>query len=229
MQKLKITAQILTLTALGVSNLAQADISANIGATSNYVWRGVTQTMDGAAVSGGIDFSHDSGFYLGAWTSNIDWGKGATGAELDLYAGFSGKMESLDYDLGVIHYNYPNPNTQDANFTEVYGSISFNIMTFGVNYTVNGESGQAFDSGDIYYYGSALFDLNDNWKLKGTVGHYSFDKANDQDYNHAQLDITKSTSNYGDFTFSLSKVFGEQNGSTYNTDLIPYVSWSKTF
>ena len=48
-------------------------ISANIGAVSNYMWRGVTQTQDGAAVQGGLDFSHESGFYAGTWISNVDF------------------------------------------------------------------------------------------------------------------------------------------------------------
>ncbi|MFZ0790386.1 MAG: TorF family putative porin, partial [Chromatiaceae bacterium] len=49
------------------------NISANIGAVSNYMWRGVTQTQDGAAVQGGLDFTHSSGFYLGTWASNVDF------------------------------------------------------------------------------------------------------------------------------------------------------------
>ncbi len=48
-------------------------ISANIGAVSNYIWRGVSQTQDGPAVQGGLDYAHSSGFYLGTWASNVDW------------------------------------------------------------------------------------------------------------------------------------------------------------
>lgn len=53
--------------------------SANIGVVSNYMWRGVTQTGDQAAVQGGLDVAHESGFYAGTWASNIDWDEG--GAE----------------------------------------------------------------------------------------------------------------------------------------------------
>jgi uncharacterized protein (TIGR02001 family) len=52
--------------------------SANIGAVSNYIWRGVTQTGDQAAVQGGIDVAHASGFYAGTWASNIDWDEGSS-------------------------------------------------------------------------------------------------------------------------------------------------------
>ena len=52
--------------------------SANIGAVSNYIWRGVTQTGDQAAIQGGIDVSHESGFYAGTWASNVDWDEGGS-------------------------------------------------------------------------------------------------------------------------------------------------------
>jgi uncharacterized protein (TIGR02001 family) len=52
--------------------------SANIGAVSNYMWRGVTQTGDQAAVQGGIDVGHDSGFYAGTWLSNVDFDEGSS-------------------------------------------------------------------------------------------------------------------------------------------------------
>lgn len=52
--------------------------SANIGAVSNYIWRGVTQTDDGAAIQGGLDVAHESGFYAGTWASNIDWDGGGS-------------------------------------------------------------------------------------------------------------------------------------------------------
>ena len=58
--------------------------SANIGAVSNYIWRGVTQTGDGAAIQGGLDVSHESGFYVGTWASNIDWDDGAQDVSTDV-------------------------------------------------------------------------------------------------------------------------------------------------
>ena len=64
---------------------SMAEVYANVAASSNYFWRGITQTQDGAAVSGGIDYSNDSGFYAGTWVSNVDFGS-KTSYELDLYA-----------------------------------------------------------------------------------------------------------------------------------------------
>ncbi len=55
------------------SGVALAELSANAAVTSNYIWRGVTQTADQAAGQGGIDWGHDSGLYAGTWVSNVDF------------------------------------------------------------------------------------------------------------------------------------------------------------
>ena len=48
-----------------------AELTGNIGVTNNYIWRGVTQSDDESAVSGGIDYSDKSGIYAGTWFSNM--------------------------------------------------------------------------------------------------------------------------------------------------------------
>ncbi|HPE80269.1 MAG TPA: TorF family putative porin [Gammaproteobacteria bacterium] len=222
--KLKKTA--LALSVLVAAGSAAAEFSANIGATSNYVWRGVTQTGEDAAISGGLDYAHDSGFYAGTWASNV-----AGGEEVDLYAGFSGEASSLGYDVGVIYYAYPSFN--DADFTEIYGSLTFGPVTGGINYTVDGQAESAgqdqFIGGDIYYYLSGSFEVMPTWSIGGTVGYYDFDEdgmgGNDISYAHIQGDITKSAGDFGDFTFSLSKADKESG----DDDLKVFVSWAKTF
>ena len=85
--------------------IVSADVSSNVSASSNYLFRGVTQTDGAAAVQGGLDYEHASGFYAGGWGSNVDFGDG-TSYELDLYAGFSGSVEELGYDVGYIYWVY---------------------------------------------------------------------------------------------------------------------------
>ena len=98
--------------------IVSADVSSNVSASSNYLFRGVTQTDGAAAVQGGLDYEHASGFYAGGWGSNVDFGDG-TSYELDL-AGFSGSVEELGYDVGYIYYAYPDaPDSID--FGELYG------------------------------------------------------------------------------------------------------------
>jgi uncharacterized protein (TIGR02001 family) len=220
---------------LGATAVAQAELSANIGVTSNYVWRGATQTDDGAAVSGGIDWAHGSGFYVGTWASNVDFGPGAGEVEWDLYGGFAGEMGDFGFDIGLFHYMYP--DSDDANFTEIGLSGSFKWFSAGLNYTFNSDvedvagEGNAFQDGDLYYYAGVGFDLQDGWSIGGTIGHYTFDDDGDGgdslDYTHYQLDVGKSAGDFGDFTFSVSKADEEANGG--DDDMKVFVSWGKSF
>ena len=100
------------------SGVAAAELSANATITSNYIWRGITQTADQAAGQGGIDWGHDSGLYVGTWVSNVAFGddNSGNGYEMDVYAGFAGEAGGLGYDLGVATYQYP--ITPEFNFTE---------------------------------------------------------------------------------------------------------------
>ncbi len=227
--KMKKIAIAMGLAGMAVAGATQAELSANIGAVSNYVWRGVTQTADGAAVQGGIDYSNESGFYVGTWASNVSGGE-----EWDIYAGFSGEVSGFGYDVGVIDYMYPSA-VPDADFVEIYGSVSFSVLTAGINYTIASDTSdtlagnETFIKGDTYYYLSASVDLGDGWGLGGTVGYYDFDDDGvggiNTSYKHLQLDVTKSVGDFGDFTFSVSKA-GKESG---DDKAIVFVSWSKSF
>jgi len=50
------------------------EISANVALTTDYVWRGISQNQEDPALQGGFDYAHDSGFYLGAWAANVNFG-----------------------------------------------------------------------------------------------------------------------------------------------------------
>ncbi len=210
--------------ALVFAGSAAAEWSANIGATSNYVWRGVTQTDDDAAVSGGLDYAHDSGLYAGTWASNVDFGDDDdTTAEVDLYGGFANELgNGLGYDLGLIHYAYPGGD--DLDFTEVYLSLSYGPVSGGVNYTVDKEADDA-DDNDLYYHLGASFEVAPTWTVGGTVGYYDFDSGGS--YNHGQIDIGKSAGDLGDFTFSVS-VADEDDDLGLDGDTLVFVSWGKT-
>lgn len=100
---------------------AAADFSANVAATSDYRFRGVSQSARDPALQGGVDFSQD-GFYLGLWGSTIDFGPGADAdLEVDLYGGYEWSAAGVDWDAGFIHYAYPgSESSADLDFTEIY-------------------------------------------------------------------------------------------------------------
>jgi uncharacterized protein (TIGR02001 family) len=213
---------------VGLSATAQAEFSANIGVTSNYLWRGVSQTADGPAISGGIDYAHDSGFYAGTWASNIE-GDTGTAYELDLYGGYAGEYNDFGYDVGLIYYAYPDSDTEDWDFYEIYAGGSYKWFGAGLAYTFggDGDSDAQFNSGDIYYYANAAFDIAEGWSIGGTIGYYDFDvpDSSDVDYAHYQLDLTRGAGDFGDFTFTVSTA-DKESGDDDNKVV---VSWAKSF
>ena len=214
------------------SGVATADLSANAGIFSNYIWRGVSQTGDDAAGQGGIDWGHKSGLYAGTWVSTLGNGNGY---EADLYAGFGGEVGSLGYDLGLVTYQFP--VSPEINFTEAYISGTMSIVTIGLNYTVDAASGNenaAFDSGDIYVYGSLDFAAGKT-DMSVYAGSYMFDadgtgvnKAGDIDYSNIGASVGKDG-----FTFAVDKNDIEDSNPTFgggNADAVRFtVSYSKDF
>ncbi|MGE9289818.1 MAG: TorF family putative porin [Puniceicoccales bacterium] len=199
-------------------------IEGNIGVTSNYLFRGVTQTDSGAAVQGGLDYSHESGLYVGTWTSNVGF---AGGTELDVYGGFAGEYEDFGYDVGIVGYLYPEKASgEDANFAEVYLSVAYDMFAAGLAYTVYSEIDDgAFAENDVYFFVGGGYDITDSVSIGLTLGYYAFDKDGDGDYFHGQIDLTKST-DLGDFTFSYSQA---EESNVASDDPLFFVSWGLGF
>lgn len=221
MKTLKMSALAVAIVAASGLSQAQAAVEANIGVTSNYLWRGVTQSMNDPSISGGLDYSHESGFYAGTWVGTIDWGVGGA-TENDYYLGYSGESGEFGYDVGYIYYNYPATGYEDSDFGEIYFNGSYKGFGFGVAYTVNSQvaDGSLFDTGDIYYNVSYGWDLPEDYALGVTYGYYDFDLGSDSDYGHFQLDLSK-----GDFTFTVSKADDESG----DDDTKFVVSWGTSF
>jgi len=218
----KTTTALAVFAAIASSAPAFAEIEANFGVTSNYVWRGVSQTGNDPSISGGLDYSHESGFYAGTWIGTIDFGNGG-GTENDYYLGYGGETEGgFGYDVGYIYYNYPASGFEDSDFGEVYFNGSYGAFGFGLAYTVNSEvsEGSLFDTGDMFYSASYGFDLPEEYSLGLTVGYYDFDAGSDGDYSYFQADLSK-----GDFTLSVSKA--EEDSGDDDTKI--FVSWGMSF
>ena len=104
-------AKLVATTALGASLMltsvaAQAELSANASITNNYLWRGLTQSVNLPATQGGIDYAADNGFYVGTWISNVEYDAGdAFSYEHDVYFGYSGEAGGIGYDVGYLYFN----------------------------------------------------------------------------------------------------------------------------
>lgn len=124
--------------------------------TSDYRFRGVTQTFNDPAVQAGFVLSHASGAYAGVWGSNVDFG-GTAHIELDPYIGYATTLDSFAnkpvLDVGLWYYAYPSES--DLNWLELYGKLTFkDVLVQGaslltaVNYT-NDYAGQNADSWNV--------------------------------------------------------------------------------
>ncbi|PRC91959.1 TorF family putative porin [Solimicrobium silvestre] len=114
------------------------EFSFNLGATSDYRYRGISQSNLHPAIQGGADYTNNpTGLYAGTWLSSIKWITDAGGSgdvEMDLYAGKRGDIVSdLSYDVGVLSYVYPGNNLgqiaglANANTTEIYGQLTYKL------------------------------------------------------------------------------------------------------
>ncbi len=118
-----------------VASESGLELSANVALTSNYVWRGMTQTDNSPAIQGGFDLGY-KGLYVGVWGSNVEFGSTYDESmELDVYAGYAGELAGIGFDIGVIEYAYPN-NTDALNFAEAYFGLSkgFGDFEMGAKY-----------------------------------------------------------------------------------------------
>jgi len=196
------------------------ELFANINLASNYIFRGVTQTDDQAAIQGGIDYQYRGGLYAGTWVSNVDGPQGR-GYEQDWYIGYSFKTEPVIWDVGYKLYTYP--SLDDLNFGELYADIKWSFLTGGLAFTTNADDGpnSVADSGDLYIYITGDWNVN-GLGLGGTFGYSSRDRAGVPNYNHLQLFLKKN-----DFKFALDKNDLDDAGNL--DDVRVWVSWGKDF
>ncbi|NTS77144.1 hypothetical protein HR060_09740 [Catenovulum sp. SM1970] len=204
MMKLTKIATSIALLASTISAPAMAQIeglSANVAATSNYLWRGLEQSSGDAAISGGIDYEADSGLYLGTWASNASWDTDMS-YELDLYGGYVFELsEGVDLDVGFIYFAYPDALNDELDFSEVYAHVSVGDFSFGIDVLVDAEG---YDAGDSTYASvSYATEISEGLELAINAGMYSGDLVEDG-YGDDLIDVGISLSKDG-FSFGLYK------------------------
>jgi uncharacterized protein (TIGR02001 family) len=130
-----------SLLATGAAAHAEITTSGSVAFTSDYKYRGITQTDNGPAVQGGLTLSHDSGLYFAVWASSVHAPFVADAPlEIDPSIGYSFTSGDVTYDMGVLYYGYPGAEetaagVDELNFTEFYGSVAFGGAKVGLAYT----------------------------------------------------------------------------------------------
>ena len=224
MTKVAASTGVMVLTA-AVAFPALADFTGNVAATNNYVWRGLTQTGNVGAVSGGLDYSHDSGIYVGTWVSDTEFGS----QELDYYAGFSKEFDGLGIDVGVISYVYPQtPSGTDADWNEIYIGFSFDMFSLQIN---SSSDIGATDTDGLYIEAAIEHDIAKDLTLGLHVGSYDFDdepvvlaSLGLENYTDYMISLTK-----GEFTFAVSDTDLDEALGGQDHDMKVLVTWAREF
>lgn len=187
---------------------AFADVSFNASLTSDYRYRGISQTRLKPALQGGADWSDASGFYAGAWGSTIKWikdGGGGADVELDFYGGYKTEVaKGLTLDVGLLQYYYPSHDLAvSPNTLEAYGALSYGPATLKVSRSFKNLFGFADSKGSMYYDLSATFDLGDGWSWTPHIGRQEVKNNKAFSYTDASVMVNKTIDA---FTLSLGVV-----------------------
>lgn len=210
-KSLIITSTVLVLSGVTVAQEGP-EFSSNVALTTDYVFRGLSQTDRGPAVQGGFDISH-SGFYGGVWASSVDFGDDTT-MEIDFYGGYTHDMGAATVDVGVIYYAYPDSPelaTGSQEFAEIYAGVSGTVAGADVGISIAyspefyGETGEA-----TYIQTSLDYPLMENLSASFSYGISDFsDGMLNRDYQDIALGVT---ANVGPADWTLQYV------DTFNID-----------
>lgn len=183
-------------------------ISYNVGLYSQYIFRGLTQTDSAPALQGGVDYAHDSGFYIGAWGSNISWLSDAdaydsSSIEIDVYGGYGSEFgeTGIGYDVGILQYFYPGDRlsgTNNAETTELYAGLSYGWASAKYSYAISDTFG--FDDSEGSWYAEIGVDIpvgDTGLTVSAHYGRQEFDgSGNDaSDYTDWKLGLAKAWDN----------------------------------
>lgn len=237
----KILLNSLVLAALSAPGAAMAadapasphTFSANVGLTTDYIFRGISQTSTNPAIQGGIDYAHASGLYAGVWGSNVSWiadsgavAAGSVTMELDTYFGIRNSFSGdFTYDVGFIRYNYLGSYTAAAGFAradtdEVYGAIGYKWISAKYSHGL----GKFLTVPDAR--GTSYFEINASIPVAET-GITLNAHAGKQKYKGPTAAAFANTPTYTDYKVGISKDFsGYVVGVAYtDTNASPFYTY----
>jgi uncharacterized protein (TIGR02001 family) len=171
---------------------AQAQVSGNLGLTSDYRFRGISQSQNAPAVQGGIDYNHKSGWYVGNWNSSVSSQvyTNGSGVESDLYAGWKKEFNGVTVDVGSYNYFYPRATTSaktGSNYDtyEGYVGLGYGPVSVKYNRTLgNGYFGTANAQGTAYYQADVNYPIaGSKISLLAHAGKTNVANSSSLDYN----------------------------------------------
>ena len=223
---------------------ANAAMSGSIGVHSKYLLRGIAEENTGAAVQGSIDYSNDSGFYLGWWGSSLSYVSTddddeelytSRGFENDFYGGFSGEAGSISYNIGFIQYYYL--SVDDSDLTELVLGAGYGPIGIQAQYLLN--DGAWGNAGDIYWTVNYSTDLPKDFALDVSLGYYTYnddDEGNDDrtwgettednGFRHLNLTLSHPIADTGaDMSITYVVAGNDRVDTDYDDTMVLSVTW----
>ena len=202
MQRVVVATALVALAGFSNTALGQGDspVSANLAVTTDYVFRGYTQTGEDAAVQGGVDWEDSSGWYVGAWASKIDFGPGdGASMEVDLYGGYAWEANDVSYDLGLIYYAYPGADSDSGyDFFEAYASLGYDLDAVSLSAALHFTPDNFGETGNGWYVTGGLSrGLSESFSVDANVGSSQVTPDFGEDYLDWNLGLSYSLSQFG--------------------------------
>jgi len=170
---------------------AQVQASGNMAVTSDYVWRGSSQSDGDPAVQAGAKVALPSGVYASVWGSNVSFrpDNGAR-SEFDVVAGWSGALGAdWSLDANVTRYLYPGTG-RALDWTELGATVSWKQRAW-LQLAHSSDALAGGHRGTYAQLGGRL-PLNERFRLEAAVGRYWLADAQGPDYVHGQLSAIAS-------------------------------------
>jgi uncharacterized protein (TIGR02001 family) len=172
-------------------------VTFNAAVTSDYRYRGLSQTKLKPALQGGTDYTHTpTGLYAGVWASTIKWtgDLGADGdVEIDLYGGKRGELGGgVSYDVGGLYYAYPSYNLEpDANTFELYGQLGYGPAYIKYSHSTTNLFGTADSKGSGYVDLGLNIEITTGLVMNLHAGRQIIKNYDDFSYNDYKIGFTK--------------------------------------
>ena len=132
-----------------LSTFGYADVSGHVGYSSDYIWRGVSQSQGAASLNAGIELE-SNGFFAGAWIGEVDYLDNDATQERDLYLGYNlDVMDNLDVQLGLIQYRYDKGDYDTVE--EGFVKVGYNSLTLSYFLDTDTENDYAHISYDLWF------------------------------------------------------------------------------
>lgn len=210
----------------GNDNKASSPLTTNFTLTSNYMFRGISQSMNAPAAQGSLMYTVPHiGIYGEIWGSNLKNPElslvtgddvaneslvqvSVAHGEIDTGIGIANTFKEISYDVSLYRYIYP--QSVNLSYNEFLASMQWHIVTAMLGY-----SGDVYSTGakGVYYNLGFSYNLPSEYlfnitelNLTGGIGHYT-------------LPSYVNLKSYNDFSVQLSKKFGKAQ---------LMISWSDT-